>query len=671
MGKSKKLFIYLSITIALLDVLFVLTNYYYNKKNLNDTLNQKSQTYYKAFNTQLEATYNQMLMQATLFAGFPKIQQLFLQGKKALEAGDAAKAAQYRNQLNAFIQPEWKKIKQRFDVKQLHFHLGPSALSFLRIHKPEKFGDHLDEIRFIIVDSYADQKSYTGFETGRIASGLRATMPIFAWDYNSGKEVFVGILESGTSFKHMLKTLDKNFNVSISILLNIDHVKNTTWEEFITHGMDKGISGCNCVLEDSSRSDIKEILEQSTPSQQAIQADGKPRISEFKGRTYFMTYFPLRDYRGAKDPARPDVGSIMIRQDISDIMDAYYAEQKFNIFYALLVFLIVEGLLYLTFKTIIKHLKEQTKRQTAKLTRQKKRLQEDKIKYQNLAESINQNYFMYTYDREENFTYVSPAVTDILGYSKDEFLTNKYTYLTKKAGILAVNEKTKRALKGEKLESYEIEIFNKEGRLRYLQVTETPIFNDKDQLMKVDGIAQDITQLRQDRLLLKLRGQVFEMLYKACNINEILESLILSLEEITKDMRCSILLLDHKTGQLRLGAAPNLPCVYNEAIDGLKIGPHVGSCGATAYTAQRSIIDDIYTHPNWQNFRELVKQTSFRACWSEPVISSDAKVLGVFGMYYDELIKPSEIDLHLISSVTDMVAIIIETTQSTSGYKNR
>jgi PAS domain S-box-containing protein len=667
MGKSKKLFIYLSITIALLDLLFVLTNYHYTKKALNDTILNKSQTFYTAFNTQLEATYNQMLMQATLFASFPNIQQLFLQGKKALDSGELNKADQYRNQLNEFLQPVWKKIKQNFDVKQLHFHLGPGSLSYLRVHQPEKYGDRMDDIRFIIVDSNAEQKSYTGFETGRISSGLRGTMPVFAWDEDVGKEVYVGVLESGTSFKNMLSTLDKNFDISVSILLNIEHIRNTTWEEFIANKLDSGISECKCVLENSSRPGIKEIIEQSTPHAQTIQADGLPRITKFNDRSFFITYYPLRDYRGTKDPTKPNIGAVMIRKDISDTMDAYYTEQKFNIYYALIVFLIVEGLLYLTFRTIIKHLKEKVKQQTAKLTEQKKLLEEDKIKYQNLAESINQGYFMYTYDKNESFIYVSPSVTDILGYSEDEFLTNKYTYLTKKADILEVNKKTKQVLRGEKLESYEIEIFNKKGRLRYLLVTETPIFNDK--LVKVDGIAQDITHLRQNRLLLKLRGQVFEMLYKACAVNEIFESLILAVEDITKDMRCSILLLDNKTSQLHLGAAPNLPYFYNEAIDGLKIGPHMGSCGAAAYTAKRMIVEDIYNHPNWHDYLDLIKQTSFRACWSEPIMSSDAKVLGTFAMYYDEPIQPDDFDLHLIASIADMVAITIETSHSSTALK--
>ena len=43
------------------------------------------------------------------------------------------------------------------------------------------------------------------------------------------------------------------------------------------------------------------------------------------------------------------------------------------------------------------------------------------------------------------------------------------------------------------------------------------------------------------------------------------------------------LLLEPGSDRLRHGAAPSLPDFYNEAIDGLVIGPEVGSCGAAAH----------------------------------------------------------------------------------------
>ena len=58
--------------------------------------------------------------------------------------------------------------------------------------------------------------------------------------------------------------------------------------------------------------------------------------------------------------------------------------------------------------------------------------------------------------------------------------------------------------------------------------------------------------------------------------------------ESSTGLLASILILDDNGQQLREGAAPSLPEAYNRAIDGVAIGPSVGSCGTAAFTNSRS-----------------------------------------------------------------------------------
>ena len=62
---------------------------------------------------------------------------------------------------------------------------------------------------------------------------------------------------------------------------------------------------------------------------------------------------------------------------------------------------------------------------------------------------------------------------------------------------------------------------------------------------------------------------------------------------------CSILLLDEDGRHLRHGAAPSLPSAYVEAIDGVAIGPSVGSCGTAAYLGERVVVEDVRSDPLW------------------------------------------------------------------------
>src|SRR5439155_6187900 len=112
--------------------------------------------------------------------------------------------------------------------------------------------------------------------------------------------------------------------------------------------------------------------------------------------------------------------------------------------------------------------------------------------------------------------------------------------------------------------------------------------------------------------------------------------------------------------QLRHGGAPNLPKAYTEAIDGAFIGPSVGSCGTAAYRGEQVIVSDIATDPLWADFRELALAHSLRACWSTPIFSYEAKVIGTFAMYYREPRSPSPLEQDTIKHITYLAGIAIQ-----------
>jgi GAF domain-containing protein len=122
----------------------------------------------------------------------------------------------------------------------------------------------------------------------------------------------------------------------------------------------------------------------------------------------------------------------------------------------------------------------------------------------------------------------------------------------------------------------------------------------------------------------------------------------------------SILLLDAEDKTLHHGAAPSLPELYNTAIDGVEIGPKVGSCGTAAYSGKPVFVSDIATDPLWEDFKELALSCGLRACWSTPIISSGRKVLGTFAMYHREPREPTVRDLALVELVTQTAALIID-----------
>jgi signal transduction histidine kinase len=140
---------------------------------------------------------------------------------------------------------------------------------------------------------------------------------------------------------------------------------------------------------------------------------------------------------------------------------------------------------------------------------------------------------------------------------------------------------------------------------------------------------------------------------------EVLDLLVRTIERATTGMRASVLLLDDDGTRLRHGAAPSLPDRYNEAIDGITIGPLVGSCGTAAYLNEPVVVTNVVTDPRWHDFVDLVVDTGAQACWSTPIRDHDGAVLGTFAMYYDDVRAPGVQEQRLIDLATDLASIAI------------
>lgn len=165
------------------------------------------------------------------------------------------------------------------------------------------------------------------------------------------------------------------------------------------------------------------------------------------------------------------------------------------------------------------------------------------------------------------------------------------------------------------------------------------------------------------RLEALVHGQaaVLEMIARGAPLSVILEEIVYWVEkQSTERLFASILLLDKKGQHLVHGAAPSLPDSYNKAINGIKIGPDVGSCGTAAFTRQMVIVDDIATDPLWKNYRKLALDSGLKACWSTPLLTKDNTVVGTFAIYYPDPRKPTEDDIQIIKLVTHTVTIAIQ-----------
>ena len=166
------------------------------------------------------------------------------------------------------------------------------------------------------------------------------------------------------------------------------------------------------------------------------------------------------------------------------------------------------------------------------------------------------------------------------------------------------------------------------------------------------------------------QNRVLELAVGDATLQQTLEAIVMTVEGLsTSSVLTSILLLSADGGRLRHGAAPSLPDAYNDAIDGIAVGPAVGSCGTAVYRGEPVLVSDIAVDPLWADFSDLALAHGLRACWSVPIRSSQGDILGTFAMYHREPREPTTADLEIVEFVVRTAGLVIQRSNAEAAVR--
>ncbi len=181
---------------------------------------------------------------------------------------------------------------------------------------------------------------------------------------------------------------------------------------------------------------------------------------------------------------------------------------------------------------------------------------------------------------------------------------------------------------------------------------------------------EDTTERMVARSQRQEEAKALELIARGAPLKGILELLMHSAERHSDDgMLCSVLLLDAGGKHLRHGAAPSLPAAYNAAIDGLLIGPNVGSCGSAAFERRPIFATDIAHDFRWSAFKELAAEHGLGSCCSQPVFSGQNELLGTVAMYFRHAHEPSGRDCELINHAARLAGIAVERARTETALR--
>lgn len=247
------------------------------------------------------------------------------------------------------------------------------------------------------------------------------------------------------------------------------------------------------------------------------------------------------------------------------------------------------------------------------------------------------------------------ALCTMTGYTQDE-LTGIKLHDIEPPEFAAKILLNIRLLKEQHQATFESAYLTKGGRVLPIEVHARTMESDGRPLIL--SIVRDITQRQRDEMREQTRLKILEEMARGATLPKLLELIVHYVEQVAPGVLCSVLLSDESGTHLRHGAAPSLPDGYNRAVDGLKIGQGMGSCGTAAFTRQRVVVEEIEGHPSWKGF-PFAREAGLHACWSEPVLAPDGDLLGTFAMYCRESRSPNQEEILLIESAAHLASIAI------------
>lgn len=317
-----------------------------------------------------------------------------------------------RRQLYQHLRQHWSYMQKELGVRQMQF-LLPGSLSFLRFHAPNQHGDSLAGVRWLLRDVERKRAAASGFETGRAYAGIRGAAPVFDKQAAPGDaHALLGVMEVGMAFDGYIQRLSERTAVGFGVLLDPASVTSAMWESYRPPSPGDHPGAC-CYLLAASRGELADwMADKALP---AYAGSFRNDLLEHQGRHFQLIRFPLRDYPGLQDPARPPVGSVLIWQDVGELISAS-ADFKKKAFANLAFAYFVTQLLVLFLVNLSRReWHSQLLQQTARI---------EELSHQNEVLLMAAGEGIIGVDRAHVATFINPAAEKMLGYAPAEIVGN-------------------------------------------------------------------------------------------------------------------------------------------------------------------------------------------------------------------------------------------------------
>ncbi|RYZ26987.1 MAG: hypothetical protein EOP49_42790, partial [Sphingobacteriales bacterium] len=264
-------------------------------------------------------------------------------------SGGGEKSAVVREQLNEVLLGYWDPMTV-VRARELSVHVGERATVFLRVHKPDRFGDDLAPIRPMLGNVFKTGGAASGMEVGHYGSGYRSIIPIFATERAIGKPV--ATFEVGLG---LIPTRDPDLSRGQAVLLHPSLVNDVLWgatriDVQATTGNLQGVWG----IESFTHPVVKEWQTKGMLPDPSTVTD-TPSIIHYKTRDYLVFINRIADYSGQHAPLMAPKVLVLTWNDITTELGQHKSNRTATQIKYLLECLFAEFMLWFLFRFNRRH----------------------------------------------------------------------------------------------------------------------------------------------------------------------------------------------------------------------------------------------------------------------------------------------------------------------------
>jgi diguanylate cyclase (GGDEF)-like protein len=274
-----------------------LLGHYQYKTILNVNINKKI----KEQNYHIKTILDDMKYKYITYA----VDEVFLNEKlvEAFANGD-------REALYEYALPIFENLK-KYDnfLTIMNFHTADNH-NFLRVQRPEVFGDDLTKLRPMVRETNLTQKPQEGFEVGKYALSYRVALPLFY------KDKYIGVFEFGIDIRYIISQLSISETLNPLFIVSKESVKKIYDYD---KNADKYLNSFNkthALIKLQASSDEKDTL-QEVLDERIVEE--KSYLKEHEGKYYLVFRSDaIRDYENK------ELGHFIFKNDMNTYLGTIY-----------------------------------------------------------------------------------------------------------------------------------------------------------------------------------------------------------------------------------------------------------------------------------------------------------------------------------------------------------